>query len=122
METLYLAAGWIVVLFMAALAIMIIFRIVQGSPNGIDLRRLISEENGNASLSRFQFLVFTFVIAMGLLVVVLKTGTSPSLGGDILGLLGISAGSYVGAKITQKAAGGVPQNGQATPAGPQQGA
>ena len=29
----------------------------------IDLSKLISEDNGNASLSRFQFLIFTFVIA-----------------------------------------------------------
>ena len=63
-------------------------------------------------MSRFQFLVFTFVIAMGLLVGVLKTGTFPERGADILGLIGISAGSYVGAKITQKAEAEARQNGQ----------
>ena len=97
-------AGLVIVVFMAVLAGTIIFRIIQGPGKGIDLSKLLSEKDGDASMSRFQLLVFTFVIAMGLLVGVLKTGQFPELGGDILGLIGISAGSYVGAKITQKAA------------------
>lgn len=101
---LELWAGLVIVVFMAVLAGTIIFRIIQGPGKGIDLSKLLSEKDGDASMSRFQFLVFTFVIAMGLLVGVLKTGTFPERGADILGLIGISAGSYVGAKITQKAA------------------
>ena len=97
-------AALVIVVFMAALAGTIIFRILQGPERGIDLSKLLSEESGDASMSRFQLLVFTFVIAMGLLVSVLKTGQFPTLNAEILGLLGISAGSYVGAKITQKAA------------------
>ena len=45
---------------------------IQGKPCGIDLQKLISEENGDVSLSRFQFLVFTFVTAIGLLVITLN--------------------------------------------------
>jgi hypothetical protein len=97
-------AALVIVVFMAALAGTIIFRILQGPERGIDLSKLLSEKDGDASMSRFQLLVFTFVIAMGLLVSVLKTGQFPTLNAEILGLLGISAGSYVGAKITQKAA------------------
>ena len=107
MELLQLTAGWVIVVFMALLGALILLKILQGKSNGIDLKYLISEENGHASLSRFQFLVFTFVIAMGLLVIILKSGSFPSIGGDVFALLGISAGSYVASKITQKAVTGV---------------
>ena len=101
-------AGLVVILFMAALASAVLVLIAVGK---IDLSRLLSEKDGDASMSRFQLLVFTFVIAMGLLVGVLETGKFPELSGEVLGLLGISAGSYVGAKITQKAAEGRRENG-----------
>lgn len=106
METLHLVAGWVIVGFMAVLGSVISFQMIRGGPNGIDLQYLISEENGQASLSRFQFLVFTFVIAMGLLVLTLKGGTFPQLNSDIFGLLGISGGSYVASKIAQRTANG----------------
>ena len=101
METLRLVAGWVVVLFMAGLGAIILLQIFWGR---IDLKYLVSEENGHASLSRFQFLIFTFVIAMGLLVIILKTNSFPTIGSDVFGLLGISAGSYVASKITQRVA------------------
>ena len=104
MENLQLVAGWVIVVFMAALGIIIIWKMIH--PNGIDLKYLISEENGQASLSRFQFFVFTFVIAMGLLVIILKCKAFPSLDNSVLGLLGISGGSYVASKITQRATNG----------------
>ncbi len=104
MELLQLVAGWVIVLFMAALGLVIIIKILKGADGGIDLQYLLSEENGQASLSRFQFLIFTFVIAMGLLVIILEKGGFPEISGGIFGLLGISAGSYVGSKITQKVA------------------
>ena len=105
-SVLYLAAGWVIVGFMAVLASVISYKMILGGPNGIDLRYLISEENGQASLSRFQFLVFTFVIAMGLLVLTLKGTGFPQIDSSVFGLLGISGGSYVASKITQKAANG----------------
>ena len=103
METLQLVAGWVIVVFVSVLATIILIKIVQGESGGIDLKKLISEENGDASLSRFQFLVFTFVIAMGLLVIILDSGQFPAIGSDVLGLLGISGGSYVASKISQRA-------------------
>lgn len=102
MEFIQLAAGWVIVVFMGAMGLIIIIMILKGKPDGIDLQYLVSEANGDASLSRFQFLIFTFVIAMGLLVVILQSGEFPQIGGDVFGLLGISAGSYVGSKITQR--------------------
>lgn len=104
MELLQLVAGWIIVVFMGALGAILLIKILQGKPNGIDLQYLVSEDNGRASLSRFQFLIFTFVIATGLLVIILDSGTFPTVPSDVFGLLGISAGSYVGSKITQKIA------------------
>ena len=104
MGILHIVAGWVIVVFMALLGIIIIWKMIHS--NGIDLKHLISEENGQASLSRFQFLVFTFVIAMGLLVIILKSGAFPTINSDVFGLLGISGGSYVASKITQRATNG----------------
>ena len=56
--TLALVIGWILTIFIGLLAGWILFLIVTGK---IDLSQLISEPTGQASLSRFQFLVFTFV-------------------------------------------------------------
>ena len=106
MENLHIVAGWVIVVFMAGLGIIILWKMIQGPPQGIDLKYLISEENGQASLSRFQFLVFTFVIAMGLLVIILKSKAFPTINSDVFGLLGISGGSYVASKITQRATNG----------------
>ena len=102
MPALQQTAGWITVVFMAVVFLIILLKMALGK---IDLKYLISEENGQASLSRFQFLVFTFVIAMGLVVIILEKGAFPNIGSDVFGLLGISGGSYVASKITQKAAG-----------------
>ena len=105
METLAFVAALIVVIFIGAAGSIILWRMVDGT---IKLEKLISEQDGTASLSRFQFLVFTFVIAMSLLLIVIgqkppqfPTGISP----DVLALLGISSGSYVIAKGIQKAGG-----------------
>jgi len=98
-------AGWVGVVFLAALGAVIIIKVLKGqSQGGIDLQHLISEANGKASLSRFQFLIFTFVISTGLLFMILEQGSFPQVGSDVFGLLGISAGGYVGSKIAQNAA------------------
>ena len=98
--TLGLAIGWILTVFIGVLALMILVKIWKGD---IDLNYLISDENGWASLSRFQFLVFTFVVAMSLfyLVVVGTPPAYPIVPPEILALLGISGGSYVLSKGMQ---------------------
>jgi len=95
---LALVMGWIVTVLIAAFALAIIYKMVKGD---INLMYLIAGEEGDASLSRFQFLVFTFVIALGLFLIILSNNppTFPTaIPGGILALLGISGGSYVTAK------------------------
>ncbi len=104
MNWLTVTAGLIVVIFIGLSGLMILWYMVTGR---INLEKLISEDDGTASLSRFQFLVFTFVIAMSLfLVIVGKTPPAfpPDIPPEILALLGISGGSYVISKGIQKGA------------------
>jgi len=82
MQTLALVMGWIIAILLGCFAAVIIFQILIGR---IELKYLISgPPDNNASLARFQFLIFTFVF--------------PAIPGGILALLGISGGSYVTAK------------------------
>ena len=95
---LALIMGWIVTVLIAAFALAIIYKMIKGE---INLMYLIAGADGDASLSRFQFLVFTFVIALGLFLIILSANppTFPTaIPGGILALLGISGGSYVTAK------------------------
>ena len=84
--------GYVLCLFLGALAVTIIVWIWTGK---IDLSALINEANGQASMSRFQLLIFTFVIAISLFVLVEKrTDTLPDVPPGVLTLLGISASTY----------------------------
>jgi len=98
MELLKLVIGWILTIFLGALTLIILYRIAR---NEINLNHLISDEGGDASLSRFQFLIFTFVIGMTLFYLIVLTGSYPQIPNQILALLGISGGSYVMAKGIQ---------------------
>ncbi len=99
-EVLVLVSGWIVVVFIGVLGLLILVKIIQGE---IDISLLISEKNDAASLSRFQFLIFTFVIAMSLFLITMHNGNFPEeIPDSILWLLGISGGSYVISKGIQK--------------------
>jgi uncharacterized BrkB/YihY/UPF0761 family membrane protein len=96
---LALVMGWTVTILVGAFALAIIFKMVKGD---INLMYLIAGVDGDASLSRFQFLIFTFVIALGLFLIILSQSPVPafpaSVPGGILALLGISGGSYVTSK------------------------
>lgn len=72
----------------------------------IDLAKLLSEANGDASMSRFQFMIFTYVIAGSYLLMQLGNGDQamPDVPQSVLGLLGISVGGYASAKVIQKSA------------------
>jgi len=86
--------------------------------NDIDLKNLLSDDDGQASSSRFQLMVFIFVIALSFFLVVVSNvkirqsglpkpvgsgqqGSSqpdspiPDVPGGVLALLGISASSYL---------------------------
>ncbi|HEY4932252.1 MAG TPA: hypothetical protein VII23_11830 [Terriglobales bacterium] len=86
--------GFVLCAFVGLLGGTIIVWIWQGK---IDLSALISESNGQASMSRFQLLIFTFVIAIGLYELIeLRVSTTgfPDIPNGVLTLLGISASTY----------------------------
>jgi len=92
-------------LFLGALAVLVIYLIVVGR---MDLSHLLSEANGDASMSRFQLLIFTFVVAISLFKLVELKGQFPEIPNGILTLLGISASTYaVGKGISYSAEVGV---------------
>lgn len=99
--TLALMTGWVLLAVLVAFAATIIYYMWTGK---MDLRRLISEPNGDASISRFQLLVFTIVVAFGLFLVMVSGDTPKfpdSIPSSVLTLLGISASSYVVSKGIQ---------------------
>lgn len=74
--------------------------------NAEALEGLVSEPGqSKASLSRFQFLIFTFVIAGLYLLLSIEAGTFVDIPGNVLGLLGISSGTYVISKAVQMSKG-----------------
>jgi hypothetical protein len=99
-HTLALVMGWTLTVLIAAFAVVIIFKILKTGEDRIDLRYLIAGTDGDASLSRFQFLIFTFVIALSLFLIIVSVNPPafPPIPGGILALLGISGGSYVVSK------------------------
>jgi len=95
------ATGWIALGFLAFLGLAIMYLIFVGK---IDLSRLLAEPNGDASMSRFQLLVFTVVVAASLFLII--AAPSPpafpkEVPNGILILLGISASSYLVSKGIQ---------------------
>jgi hypothetical protein len=100
-QILQLLAGAIFDIFAAGLALHILVQMWRGR---INLSKLISEPNGDASLSRLQFLIFTFVISLSLFLVIVGPNP-PKLPSDIPSgifvLLGISGSSYLVSKSIQ---------------------
>jgi len=60
----------------------------------IDITELLEEETGGASTSRFQLLVFTFVIGLSFVLIVASSSSFPEVPANVLALLGISASTY----------------------------
>src|SRR5262245_23446230 len=100
LNVLTLVAGWIICLFVGGLGLTFLVKIWTGN---IDISRLISEVNGDASMSPFQFLVFTFVVALSLFLVIVGSNPLkfPDIPGTVLSLIGISGSSYLVAKGIQ---------------------
>ena len=101
METVSLVIAWLLAGFLAALMVIIVVLVLTGR---IKLDKLISEANGDASLSRFQFLIFTFVIAASFFLIVVGVDPprfSDRIPSEIFVLLGISAGTYAISKGIQ---------------------
>ena len=100
MDHVMTLCGYIACLFLAALAGTIIVFIWIGK---IDLTYLVSETNHEASMSRFQLLIFTFVVAIGMFELIerLQPPGFPTIPDGVLTLLGISASTYAVGKGIQ---------------------
>lgn len=71
------------------------------NPTNINLAGLL-QGNTKASLSRFQFLIFTFVIAGLFLALSIESGTFVEIPGSVLALMGISSAGYAAGKSLSK--------------------
>lgn len=102
-KDLQLAAGYGVLLIVFFLGFVILVDLISGK---IDLSQLLTEHGGGASMSRFQLLVFTFVIGLSFFFIVAGTGKFPDpIPKEVLTLLGISATTYGVSKGIQAAGG-----------------
>lgn len=66
--------------------------------NQINLSTLLMEANGDASMSRFQLLVFSLVVAVGIYLYMINNSELPKIDQSVLTLLGISASTYAAGK------------------------
>jgi len=89
--TMAQVCGFVLCLFIGLLGLTILYLIWTRK---IDLSELLSEANGDASMSRFQLLIFTFVIAIALFEIVETSMRFPDIPQGVLVLLGISASTY----------------------------
>ncbi|HYL15398.1 MAG TPA: hypothetical protein VEV41_20345 [Terriglobales bacterium] len=108
---LAISYGGLVLLFL--FGFMILAAIASGK---IDISGILMEKGGSgsgiASMSRFQLMVFTFVIAMSFFLIVVSTGKFPEkIPPEVLTLLGISASTYAVSKGIQAGAKGSTGNG-----------
>ncbi|CDZ46712.1 hypothetical protein [Neorhizobium galegae] len=105
-QVISLLVACILCVIILAIAAAVVWAMLSGR---IDLSHLLSESSSahpgpapanppKASLSRFQFLVFTFVIAGLYLVLSLETGTLIEIPNGVLILLGISGATYAAGK------------------------
>lgn len=95
MKNLSLFFGFGFFSIMGLLCLMLLYKMWT---NQIDLSTLLKEANGDASMSRFQLLVFSLVVAVGLYLYMLNHLGLPDVPQSILVLLGISASTYAAGK------------------------
>jgi hypothetical protein len=95
---LLLVCGYGVCLVLGWLCVLLLIKIGR---NEINLNKLVSEANGDASMSRFQLLIFTMIVSISLFIMVVKNWSFPPISDGILTLLGISASTYAVSKGIQ---------------------
>jgi uncharacterized BrkB/YihY/UPF0761 family membrane protein len=100
MELIRIAAAWVMLGLLTISAGIILYRM---ATREINLTKLISEQDGTASMARFQLLIFTFVIAMSVFYVTIAPDSAglPEIPVGVLTLLGVSASSYGVGKLLQ---------------------
>ncbi len=91
---------WSGALFLAAVEAFIIWNLVFNARKW-DLSRLLCAEDGAASMSRFQLMLFTFAIVGGYFYLTIQYGKFPEVDQGAIGLLGISGGTYAISKGIQ---------------------
>ena len=93
--TLGIGYALLILIFMFGVAILI--DMVTGK---IDLSHILDEVDGGASMSRFQLLIFTFVIALSFFIIVAARPSAgfPEVPAPVIMLLGISASTYAVSK------------------------
>ena len=105
LQYLEVLVGYVVCGIVTLFGILLLCKI---ATNQIDLTHLLSDDDGWASTSRFQLVIFTFVVALSFFLVVVSNikvrqyGNKaesvpgfPDVPGGVLSLLGISASSYL---------------------------
>ena len=104
LQYLEILVGYLVCAIVALFGLLLIWKI---ATNQIDLTYLLSDDDGWASTSRFQLMIFTFVVALSFFLMVVSnvklrqngnatdTGGLPDVPSGVLALLGISASSYL---------------------------
>lgn len=105
LQWLEVVIGYIVCAIVALFGLLVAWKI---ATKEIDLKYLLSDDDGAASTSRFQLIIFTFVVALSLFLIVVSNvkvrqlggGSTtaagfPEVPGSVLALLGISASSYL---------------------------
>lgn len=99
-ENLKLLAGYTILILIFFYGLMVLFAMADGT---INLKHLVSEQDGTASMARFQLLIFTFVIGLTFLLIVIGSTPPrfPSVPKEVLILLGISASTYGAGKAIQ---------------------
>ncbi len=93
----------IIALILLLFAFLVLWKIFTGD---IKLEGLLAEiptdgsvQSAKASLSRLQFLIFTFVVAGLFLLLSIEDGTFVTIPQNVLWLLGISGGTYAASKV-----------------------
>jgi hypothetical protein len=116
MQVFLLFMGGAFLLFMGILSGLLLWKMAR---NEINLSTILNESNGDASISRFQLLLFSMVVAVGLFLSMLNSLTLPDIPNSILVLLGISASTYAAGKgISFSRVEGIMKPGQIPPDGP----
>ena len=92
--TITYAAVMVILLF----ALLILVEIANGK---IDISAVLTEAGGGASMSRFQLLIFTLIIALCFVLIVVHTNRFPAIPREVLELLGVSATTYAVSKGIQ---------------------
>ncbi|HEY2296062.1 MAG TPA: hypothetical protein VGM86_35635 [Thermoanaerobaculia bacterium] len=106
LERLTIVLGYVTAILVFFFGLIVLIAM---ATNKIDISGLLCEPNENkASLSRFQLLVFIFVIAFSLVMVIVANDPLkfPVIPSGVLLLLGISASTYTVGKGISKSAGG----------------